>query len=312
MNSKLRPSLRLCRNAFTLVELLVVIAIIGVLVALLLPAVQQAREAARRMQCSNNLKQMGIAFHNFHDTNNKFPPAAISNRYASFFPLLFPFMEAQNTADRLNLNAEMISGDNDLFIKSDAASIPGVLCPSRRSGIQISELGASTDYATTGNRNGNNECDRLDEDEARLSTHFGALVLATGVNIDSNGMLTKWRSQTDFASITDGTSNTSLLGEKYVPTNNLNRHANVGDGTMYYWHIEDWKTWMIIRNSKFPLMRSPNITTGEYRKSFGSHHPGVSQFLLGDGSVRPVAVTIDPENLLLMADRRDGRVYSLD
>src|SRR5687768_4677827 len=86
-------------GAFTLVELLVVIAIIGVLVALLLPAVQAAREAARRSQCSNNLKQIGLAFHNFHDVRNSFPPLRIAGAegWASCWVLILPYME-QNAA----------------------------------------------------------------------------------------------------------------------------------------------------------------------------------------------------------------------
>lgn len=300
------------RSGFTLVELLVVIAIIGVLIALLLPAVQQAREAARRMQCSNNLKQLGIGFHNFHDTFGYLPPAALRNEYASFYPLLFPYLEQGNIAEQLDLAAKMTDGDNYAFINTDAAAVPMLLCPSRRSGTQISELGAATDYAITGNRESTNECDRLDADNATPGLHYSALILAKGGTIDGDGRLQNWRSQTDFASITDGLSNTSILGEKYVPTSNINGHANEGDGTLYYWHISDWKTWMIIRNSKFPLMRGTNITSGEYRKSFGSYHPGISQVLLADGSVRNVANNVDPEFTLLMADRRDGRVNNYE
>src|SRR5690606_35651696 len=105
-------SMRRARSGFTLVELLVVIAIIGVLVALLLPAVQQAREAARRMQCSNNLKQMGLALHNYHDTYGSFPPRATgtthgpngdshnNGRLNGLIPLL-PFLEQGAMYDRI-------------------------------------------------------------------------------------------------------------------------------------------------------------------------------------------------------------------
>src|SRR5947199_5889998 len=93
------------RPAFTLVELLVVIAIIGVLVALLLPAVQAAREAARRSACQNNLRQVGIAFHNFHDANNAFPQLRIAggDGWATCFVLIMPYMEQSNIFDRWDL-----------------------------------------------------------------------------------------------------------------------------------------------------------------------------------------------------------------
>ncbi|MBI2477956.1 MAG: DUF1559 domain-containing protein, partial [Planctomycetia bacterium] len=85
--------MRRMRRGFTLVELLVVIAIIGILVALLLPAVQAAREAARRMQCSNNLKQLTLAMHNYHDTYKSFPPAGITHNQLSWHVFILPFIE---------------------------------------------------------------------------------------------------------------------------------------------------------------------------------------------------------------------------
>ncbi|RCS46131.1 DUF1559 domain-containing protein [Bremerella cremea] len=297
---------------FTLVELLVVIAIIGVLIALLLPAVQQAREAARRMQCSNNLKQLGLAFHNFHDTFGSLPPAALANEYASFYPLIMPYLEMGNTVEQIDLTRKMTTGANDTFIKSDASAVPMVLCPSRRSGTQISELGAATDYVITGNRESTNECDRLDLDNATPARHYSALILAKNGNIDSNGVLTNWKSQTNFASITDGLSNTSVLAEKHVPTSSINKHARDGDGTLYYWYVSDWKTWMIIRNSKFPLARGSNDKNQDYQKKLGSYHPGICQFLMADGSVKNVPTNVNSEFTLLMADRRDGRVNNYD
>ncbi|UUO07928.1 DUF1559 domain-containing protein [Blastopirellula sp. J2-11] len=301
------------RLAFTLVELLVVIAIIGVLIALLLPAVQQAREAARRMQCSNNLKQLGLAVHNFHDTYGTLPPAVIGNEFGTFFPLLFPQMELQNVQDQLDMTAKFTSGDNNTFIKSPAASIPALLCPSRRSGVQQTPQGAAADYATTGNRESSDDCDRFEQGGASPNVHYGALIHSTGGTVSGN-QITGWRSQTKFASITDGLSNTSLLGEKHVAQDNLNKEASDGDGTFYFWYTSNWRTWTIVRNSKWTIIREPNYhrENSGFQKRFGSYHPGIAQFLFCDGSVHNVATIVDPVNLYLMADRRDGRTYRLD
>ncbi|MDO5554320.1 MAG: DUF1559 domain-containing protein [Planctomycetia bacterium] len=102
------------KAAFTLVELLVVIAIIGILIALLLPAVQAAREAARRMQCTNNLKQVGLAVHNFHDVRTSLPPAAISVFRMTTFPLLYPYMEQNNLYEIILKGKDSQGGERDL------------------------------------------------------------------------------------------------------------------------------------------------------------------------------------------------------
>ena len=129
------------RNGFTLVELLVVIAIIGILVALLLPAVQAAREAARRMQCSNNLKQWGLAAHNYHDTFRAFPMTNAQNylpNVQGFSPQarLLPFVEQVNLQDQLDFALPAFSGPwnalmpNPLFAASFATPLQVALCPS--------------------------------------------------------------------------------------------------------------------------------------------------------------------------------------
>ena len=137
-------------RAFTLVELLVVIAIIGILVALLLPAVQAAREAARRISCQNNLKQLGLAIHNYHDTHKALPPTRTSLPRHTWAPFLFPFIEQSNLYDQYNWNVNWNDPRNQPAI---ATSVSTFRCPSApggtgridtvRSGIQA----AVSDYA---------------------------------------------------------------------------------------------------------------------------------------------------------------------
>ena len=151
--------------AFTLVELLVVIAIIGILIALLLPAVQAAREAARRMQCSNHLKQMGLAVHNFHDAQKGVPPSCLFNVKPSFFVLILPYMEQQSIYDMMSskgniwdhtkppldfssypnasqidwwfANPSAVGGMPDDQDRQSMGSVSVYKCPSRRSGTAI-------------------------------------------------------------------------------------------------------------------------------------------------------------------------------
>ncbi|MFQ5731896.1 MAG: DUF1559 domain-containing protein [Planctomycetaceae bacterium] len=140
------------RRGFTLIELLVVIAIIGVLIALLLPAVQQAREAARRSQCKNNLKQMGIALHNYHGAHNTFPPGVIAktnnlqNAMHSGLTLLLPQLEQRVVWDRYNFNVSWRAAAN---VAATNVPISVFRCPT--AGAPVPQDGGfplpGTDYA---------------------------------------------------------------------------------------------------------------------------------------------------------------------
>lgn len=119
--------MRRSSSGFTLVELLVVIAIIGVLVSLLLPAVQSAREAARRMQCSNNVKQLSLGIHNYHDTLLAFPPSRVSGTQLSAQAMLLRFIEQGNIADRIDFNVAWNHANN---AQARATKVDTFLCPS--------------------------------------------------------------------------------------------------------------------------------------------------------------------------------------
>ena len=200
------------RSGFTLVELLVVIAIIGILIALLLPAVQAAREAARRTQCTNNLKQAALAIHNYSDTYKMLPSACYEASLGhSFWVALTPFMEQQAFYDRYQY-FQGWSGANNVALVRDVA-MTGLRCPS-----------GTVKYCTHSDTSRQN----------RYTTHYYGnmgpigLNVANGLNYDkradlefiygevaTQGVFTLGTSKKEitFAAITDGLSNTILLGE---------------------------------------------------------------------------------------------------
>ena len=237
------------RPAFTLVELLVVIAIIGVLIALLLPAIQAAREAARRMQCSNHLKQIGIAVHNFHDTMLGLPPMFIYDyERLAFFGLIFPFNEqqplysllmegsgaGQNFDRRFNAaywNALSAERQNSL------ASIPTYKCPTRRSGIQIAEgnynPGPITDYMIPvyhdNPASGGEWWDNIlatYSNPGRLTKLIGPYrpaIIELDTSVAPASQVLSWAPRDTFAFWADGTSNQIIAGERHVPNNRMNQ-----------------------------------------------------------------------------------------
>src|SRR3954470_15061179 len=123
-------------RGFTLIELLVVIAIIAVLIGLLLPAVQKVREAASRAKCQNNLKQMGLAIHNFHDANNKLPPARIADQYATWSVFLLPYLEQ----DALYRTWDLTRKYYDQTTFDYKAQVLTYYCPARRGPPQLCQI----------------------------------------------------------------------------------------------------------------------------------------------------------------------------
>ena len=209
-------------RAFTLVELLVVIAIIGILIALLLPAVQAAREAARRMQCTNHLKQLGLALHNYHDANKSFPPCRTGTSRqgderaygdVSFLVALLPFYE-QGSLYELVLANEWRSLSGGPY---NGVTISTIACPSDAAASQVSHLGGGTQRASYMGSLG--DVSRY-TDEAHPNTR-GFFPGNMGYINATSGAGTSWwvgvKTNT-FSSMADGTSNTVTLSESVVGT----------------------------------------------------------------------------------------------
>jgi prepilin-type N-terminal cleavage/methylation domain-containing protein len=294
------------RSAFTLIELLVVIAIIAVLMALLLPAVQQAREAARRSQCSNNLKQLGLAIHNFENARQTLPSSRLGPQHATWFVQILPYLEQPSLYNLWNLS-------NTYYVQTpqtQMAQVPVFYCPSRRSDM----LSTQFEISSTGIPDSQQYPGALGDYAGNGGQFAGAIVddpLCNGVMCQANSQVTNsqivsTQSQTKLRDVTDGTSQTFLVGEKHVPLSMFGQSGpSWGDGSIYNGDFPRNFS-RIAGQPKFNLGTGPTDLTGPWHCKFGSYHIGICQFLFTDGHIVALSTSIDLNVLNRLAVRNDG------
>ncbi|HKB05876.1 MAG TPA: DUF1559 domain-containing protein [Gemmataceae bacterium] len=280
------------RPAFTLIELLVVIAVISILIGLMLPAVQRVREAANRLSCANNLKQIGLAMHNYENTMERLPPSRLGVGYATWAVLILPYLEQDNLYHQWALGGTY-------YQQNQVARLTPVkiyFCPSRRTSTGASPSlsgdtpswvagqtshfpGAVGDYAASIDRAGR------DDGGGTGGGLHGAFQLRTGLG---------------FASFSDGLSNTILVGEKHIPQGK----AGVGWWDCSLYNGDYYQCSCRAASRAFPL--TTNLQDQGWK--FGSQHPQVVQFVFADGHVARVPEFTSPFTLELLGMRDDGQV----
>ncbi|QDT64379.1 DUF1559 domain-containing protein [Calycomorphotria hydatis] len=315
------------RFGFTLIELLVVIAIIAVLIGLLLPAVQQAREAARRSQCKNNLKQLALAAHNYHDTSGFIPPGCIMAEspnafYGAMqhgaFTYMLPHLEQANIYKEFDFGLGFDHADHQDVVNT---KIPVFNCPSTPNAGQTALTGHYLGYANANvyNNNGHTAV-ATDYRGVRLvaatdGTTYGTGLMAYLIDLPST-FPTLYNDISRFRHCTDGLTNTVLFfemsGQPDVYVNGQPTGQKINDLNPFNTIYQTWPSIVgqLIKTYQSDGVTSPgsrvmNTTNNEQPYSF---HTGGVQVALGDGSARFVSESINSEVWFNICTRDDGEV----
>lgn len=303
------------RIGFTLIELLVVIAIIAILIGLLLPAVQKVREAAARSTCQNNLKQMGLAVHNFQSTYGVFPPSRTVDLGLTWAVLILPYMEQESLYKQFDLTKQYYqqpTTNGDPRTKE----VKTFFCPSYPRTTRVSTAGDIT-AGVTHTSGACSDYTTISGSQERYNNPGNGTWVDWRDGSGANGMSKKSPNGTlmgefNFNHISDGSSNTFLIGEKHIPSKwfGIGFGNNGGDGSVYNgdheWHFTR------VAGPSYPLATSPTdssaLANSFHASMFGSYHSGVVQFVFCDASVRALTPGIPTATLALLSQRDDGQI----
>ena len=322
----MRKALKTGRNSgFTLVELLVVIAIIGILVALLLPAAQTAREAARRIQCVNNMRQIGLATVSFESSTRAFPPARLEAKPGEFdtycaglepswLVRIMPFLEEQAQHD--NWDPYTSFPDHEKTIRNGTVS--SYLCASRRGPTTVETRSYETPPSPCGCGGFRKQIGGALGDYVASHGHPGPTMNGgvdsfqwggngTGIITSSRPVCVDWKptgwvDRISVRHVKDGMSKTIMAGEKHIVREELGFFPF--DPPLY--DGDTFQGFARIGGPGFPIAAGASDTATDFL-SFGSWHSGVCNFVFGDVSVRGLTPATDTELLGALCNRHDGR-----